>query len=358
MAEKELEFLIPTLSSNATEEEKNLSLKEKVNLIDNEIRQLYEFCTKAGYTQPQIEQCAQPLLALQNREMHIKWFRRLFSFALLVALIAFLFAYDPTYRQICIYGKFITMKALPYWDWTEIYDRECIIDNPYYVRDEMTEEDCNVCRKLRSIKRVSNVSQSDIADDYLFSNVPVIVTDAMDDWDALKTFDINFLAELYGSNEVLRDSPSACQFQSTTPEYGTPQQLLSAVKSGELQKFQAFWENCEKESAKVFRQYYRRPYFLPPMAEATEGNWFIVSSEESKTLTVSWDASATWMAQVKRSARFRLTPNDICRNICHKIVVKLDPGEVLTVPDKMWSVSYKPVGSDPVVTFGSGVTWD
>lgn len=47
-------------------------------------------------------------------------------------------------------------------------------------------------------------------------------------------------------------------------------------------------DNCEKESAKVFRQYYRRPYFLPPMAEAVEGNWFIVSSGENKTLNVSF----------------------------------------------------------------------
>ena len=47
-------------------------------------------------------------------------------------------------------------------------------------------------------------------------------------------------------------------------------------------------DNCEKESAKVFRQYYRRPYFLPPMAEAVEGNWFLVSSGENKTLNVSF----------------------------------------------------------------------
>lgn len=111
MADTEPEFPFPNLSSNVTEKEKTLSLKEKVNLIDNEIRQLYEFCTKAGYTQPQIEQCAQPLISLQSRERHIKWFRRLFSFAVLVAVIAFLFAYDPAYRQICIYGKFIAMKV-------------------------------------------------------------------------------------------------------------------------------------------------------------------------------------------------------------------------------------------------------
>lgn len=109
MADENVPF--PTVSSNVTEEEKNLSLKEKINLIDSEIRQLYEFCAKAGYTQPQIEECAQPLLALQSREKHIQWFRWLFSFALLAAVVTFLFYYDPTYRQICIYGKFVAMKV-------------------------------------------------------------------------------------------------------------------------------------------------------------------------------------------------------------------------------------------------------
>ena len=101
----------PNFSSQATDEEKKLSLKEKLNLVDNEIRQLYEFCTKSGYTQPQIEQCAQPLLAVQSREKRVKWLWRLLSFALVVAFIALLFVCDPTYRQICIYGKFIAMKV-------------------------------------------------------------------------------------------------------------------------------------------------------------------------------------------------------------------------------------------------------
>ena len=112
----------PELSSHATEEEKNLSFKEKINLIDNEIRQLYEFCLKAGYTQPQIEECAQPLLAIQSREKRVKWFWRLCSFALFVGFVAFLFAYDPTYRQICIYGKFVTMKVnkMLFYIYTEV----------------------------------------------------------------------------------------------------------------------------------------------------------------------------------------------------------------------------------------------
>ena len=87
-------------------------------------------------------------------------------------------------------------QGLPYWDWTIVYNHDCIIDNPYRVHDEVTEEDCSVCGELKKIKRVSNVSQSTIADDYLFSNVPVIVTDAMEEWDALGKFDIGFLAEV------------------------------------------------------------------------------------------------------------------------------------------------------------------
>jgi len=101
-----------------------------------------------------------------------------------------------------------------------MYDHECVIDNPYYVNDEMTEEDCNVCRKLRNIKRVSNVSQSTIADDYLFSNVAVIVTDAMEEWDALEKFDVDFLAEVksdcgvskyYHTGERVLKSQTSCR---------------------------------------------------------------------------------------------------------------------------------------------------
>ena len=77
-----------------------------------------------------------------------------------------------------------------------IYDQDCFIDNPYFVRDGLTEEDCNNCKILKSIKRIANANQSEIAENHLFTDVPVIVTDAIEDWGAVKTFDINFLAEV------------------------------------------------------------------------------------------------------------------------------------------------------------------
>ncbi len=36
-------------------------------------------------------------------------------------------------------------------------------------------------------------------------------------------------------------------------------------------------ENCEKSAAKTLRQFYQRPYFIPPMVEMGETNWLFVA---------------------------------------------------------------------------------
>ena len=87
-------------------------------------------------------------------------------------------------------------QALPYWDWTVIYDKECLIDNPYKVQDGLTEEDCSACQHLKGVKRIANASQSEIAESFLFNQIPVVVTDAVEGWDALEKFDLNYLAEV------------------------------------------------------------------------------------------------------------------------------------------------------------------
>lgn len=105
------ESRFPVFTGEATEEERKLSLGEKLKLVDNELRQLYDFCSKAGYTHAEIEQCAQPLFALGKRERRVKWLKRLGYFALIVGFIALLFCCDTTYRQICISGKLLAIKV-------------------------------------------------------------------------------------------------------------------------------------------------------------------------------------------------------------------------------------------------------
>jgi hypothetical protein len=87
---------------------------------------------------------------------------------------------------------------LPYWDWTTEFEKDCFIENPYFVNDDvMTEEDCEVCKEI-SGARLNNVSQDEMTNRYLFNAIPVVVTDATNDWPVdIQTFDLDNLKEVF-----------------------------------------------------------------------------------------------------------------------------------------------------------------
>lgn len=90
----------------------------------------------------------------------------------------------------------IVFQLLPYWDWTTEFDKDCFIENPYYVEDVLTEEDCEVCKEI-SGARLKNVSQEIMTDNYLFNALPVVVTDATNDWPVdIQSFNLDNLKEV------------------------------------------------------------------------------------------------------------------------------------------------------------------
>jgi hypothetical protein len=49
----------------------------------------------------------------------------------------------------------------------------------------------------------------------------------------------------------------------------------SLIRSNE----NSFRNNCKRETLKVLRAYYHKPYFLPPsVGQTLMGNWFLVSA--------------------------------------------------------------------------------
>ncbi len=98
-------------SDKANEDEKSLPFMDKLQLLDQEIRLLQECCQKLGLNSKEIECCAEPLLKEQRTENRKKWWTRVFCVSLLVAFIAFILWYEPTYRYICIFGKLSSMKV-------------------------------------------------------------------------------------------------------------------------------------------------------------------------------------------------------------------------------------------------------
>ncbi|EDO43549.1 predicted protein [Nematostella vectensis] len=205
---------IPPITADVTEAEIRMNVKDKLQLIDKEVRELYEFCVKAGYTPEQIELCATPMLAVETSVKRKSWFKRLGYLLGVVLLVFFFVYYEPAYYNICIYAKLASMKVLPYWDWRYIYDEFCFVKNPYYVEQKLTKKDCREnCKELKTIGVIEKTDANEMSD-FLFSETPVIINDATDDWQARKDFSIEFLAKLYSENSILRNN-EVCNFQTT-----------------------------------------------------------------------------------------------------------------------------------------------
>ena len=59
-----------------------------------------------------------------------------------------------------------------------------------------------LCENIERIARVTQIDHSIMAEDYLKRDIPVIVTDGMEDWPAREIFNVHFLNEVRKSRPV------------------------------------------------------------------------------------------------------------------------------------------------------------
>ncbi|KAK6999461.1 Dat protein, partial [Biomphalaria glabrata] len=91
--------------SEAADFSKKMTLQEKLDFIDGEIRKIHVFCTKSGYSATQIEQFAKPFFEKENNSICSTiwvsgkaWKRRVVALITMVVATVFLFRYDPAYQ--------------------------------------------------------------------------------------------------------------------------------------------------------------------------------------------------------------------------------------------------------------------
>ena len=53
-----------------------------------------------------------------------------------------------------------------------------------------------ICEDYGSIDRQNNISHESITDEYLLDNVPLVVTDAVQDWKATQEFSIDYVKQV------------------------------------------------------------------------------------------------------------------------------------------------------------------
>ncbi|XP_038053850.1 uncharacterized protein LOC119726282 [Patiria miniata] len=334
---------------------------ESLQAIDRDLKEVVEFCVSSGFSPEQIAKNAKPLLSAVQKHEDLSsfrlWTKRAVIVTMAVTVVAFLLQNTWTFRWLCVAGKSFQVKVLPYWDWTNLYHEECVIRNPYMVAATLTEEDCEMCEGYLKVDVVHNISMDEVTQDYLFDNTPFIVTDATQNWRAFKEFNVDSLKTLYTTNEILR-SHDVCEYKDSR------KQRLAEILSSKDRSFHTKWVNCKLPAIKVFRSFYHRPYFLPPMVESALENFVAFSSgrtespEDNQFLEYYTNEDLTWFAQIRGSYLIQLRAKVPCDTICETLEVTLQEGQTLVLTNEMWEFWFAPADKSPAIAFGSMGNWD
>lgn len=335
-----------------TDEDRVKQLQE----IDRQLAEALKFCATSGLSPSQISVCADPVVSWVDKKTREKRLRRLLKLAFLVAVLAFLWQNETSFRWLCVGCKLVQVKIiLPYWDWTRLYATECVVRNPYYVAETISKDDCKWCLQQQDIPRLQNLLHDDMTNEYLLKHLPVVVTDAADGWIAREAFSLKYIQQLYQQEEVYKRCYS-CECMNNV-QAASLEEFLDNLLS--YNNFIGYWFNCNFACMKAFRKYYRRPYFVPPMVGSSEQNFVVLGSNKGEPVVDQFQPFhttelMTWFTQIK--GQFSLVLQSQCG--CPTLKITLKEGETLAFRNKIWWFSYAAEGEGEAIALGSGGSWD
>jgi len=144
---------------------------------------------------------------------------------------------------------------------------------------------CDICHQIDHIERISNITREEFEEKYAYTNHPVIITDAMNNWLALEKFNFKFFKRLYRTNSsALLAVEEHCQFfpYKNKHEFETLGDVFDMdlerayMINDDYQPWYVGWSNCDYSTAYLLRQYYSRPYFLPEQSESSKLDWIFM----------------------------------------------------------------------------------
>lgn len=335
-----------------------MAREEKLKELDQKIKETLEICSEMRIKD--IRTAAKPLLAHHNRWRRRERLQSTICLAVVVAVIAALYQIEATSEFVSAVAKIGMVKiVLPYWDWTSLHSIDCVFHNPYFTGKDVTLEQCEELSGLTSVGRQAELTQDEMTENHLYTAVPVIITDVIQDWVAVKDldFDIKFIKELYYEDPILSNT-SVCGFSG---KESTLHDFLDKIDT--LDNYQVHWGHCNLPAAKVLRKFYQRPYFLPGMVEADTKNYVAIGRRKDHkkypeyTAFLNFNMQMTWFSQIKGRFKYKLFPHQVCNETCNILEGALKPGETLVYCNNMWNLQYSAAGEEEAVAISSGGVW-
>lgn len=92
-------------------EEKEMSLTEKLEYFDREIRLLHQFCINSGYSKEQIQQSAEPFIRATDSLAWRKTKKKMIYFGVIIAVLASLYHFNPAFKLIAAICRITAIKV-------------------------------------------------------------------------------------------------------------------------------------------------------------------------------------------------------------------------------------------------------
>jgi hypothetical protein len=106
--------------------------------------------------------------------------------------------------------------------------------------------------------------------------------------------------------------------------------------------------------ARIFRQHYDRPYFLPSTAESKRLDWiFMGSPGYGAHMHVDNVEHPSWQAQLRGRKKWTIEPPPECYYQCRRLEVTVEPGQIIVLDTNRWYHQTLIVSDEMSITIGA-----
>lgn len=244
----------------------------------------------------------------------------------------------------------------------EMADEDCAIGMPEFAVDVLRPPvECDFCRSLAEVDRVSKISPAEFEEKYAYSGVPVVIEDGTVNWTAPEVFSFDFFKEIYkDGSQALENQERNCQFfPYKTSFYNLAEVMQMSPERARMEDgsepWYIGWSNCDFSAANTLRKHYKRPYFLPELSESSKTDWiFMGSPGYGAHLHIDNVENPSWQAQITGTKKWTLEPPPECYYTCpDRLEVTIKPGQIFVLDTNIWYHSTLNVGDDISICIGS-----
>ncbi|CAG9858370.1 unnamed protein product [Phyllotreta striolata] len=223
---------------------------------------------------------------------------------------------------------------------TDLYDETCLIENPYFYVSDM---ECWPCENVFTVLNLTKVEKSLLKSGY---GTPFI-TKSNQQLVTLET-----MRELYEQNKYLLNSETK-RLESTNSSYTTLESLFENNESFPSNTHIS-WRVTKMATARVVRQVFPKPFFLPDRSGQSVERFVIIDGPEADPYALpSTECSYVFAIQGSGERSIVLKPSKECSNNCRTISVVLKPSYILWYNWWYWRPISLPStnSSEPSVTY-------